>query len=96
MSSQGIITGILWGMVLGIFYFGGLWCTVKRVPLVRRPKLLLLLSFLFRLAAVTAAFRLVLQQGAEPFAAAFLVFIACRFVMTGLLGRPLRGGMHAN
>ena len=44
------------GMGLGIFYFGGLWLTVKKLPGSQCPILLALGSYMVRLAVVLARF----------------------------------------
>lgn len=44
------------GAALGAFYFGGLWLTVRRVTDTRRPKTMLLASFLGRAVLVLAGF----------------------------------------
>lgn len=44
------------GMVLGLFYFGGLWWTTKKALTARRPALLFILSFIGRNLLALAAF----------------------------------------
>jgi F1F0 ATPase subunit 2 len=51
---------VLIGMALGVFYFGGLWWTVKRLAGARHPVILQLGSLLLRLAFVLLAFYLLL------------------------------------
>jgi F1F0 ATPase subunit 2 len=50
------------GSLLGAFFFGGLWWTVRRLPQAKSPALLALLSFAVRLAAVLGAFYLILTR----------------------------------
>lgn len=72
------------GAGLGGLYFGGLWFTVQRIPAVRRPRLLLVGSFLVRTAVVLAGFYAVIRFAAmqwEGIAAAFLGFVIARFVL---------------
>lgn len=96
MSSQAIVLGALWGTVLGLFYFGGLWLTVRRVHNAARPGRLLLLSFAGRSAAALFCFLLVLRQGPVMFGTTIVFFFLFRFLITALLGRPVQGRMHAN
>lgn len=96
MNSQAFALGAAWGAVLGFFYFGGLWLTVNRVRNAARPGRLLLLSFAGRAAPTLACFLLTLRQGLPMFAATVLSFLLFRFLITGLLGRPRQGGIHAN
>jgi F1F0 ATPase subunit 2 len=44
------------GMGAGVFYFGGLWWTVRRLPSARQPALLTLGSFFVRAGLSLAAF----------------------------------------
>lgn len=96
MSSQAFALGAVWGMVLGLFYFGGLWLTVRRVHKAAHPGRLLLLSFVCRSAAVLFCFLLILRQGPVMFGVTVLFFFLFRFLITGLFGRPAQGRMHAN
>lgn len=96
MNSQTVILGALWGAILGLFYFGGLWLTVHRVPRAARPKSLLALSFAARLATLMACFWFALQRDSVLFGVTLLSFFLMRFIMTGLLGKPVRGDVHAN
>jgi F1F0 ATPase subunit 2 len=50
------IMAFLGGVVLGGFFFGGLWLTVRRLPDARHPALLTLGSLLIRTAVVAAGF----------------------------------------
>lgn len=96
MSSRVFLFGPLWGVILGIFYYGGLWLTVQRVPGANKPGRLLFYSFVFRLTAVLAAFWFILRQDPAVLAATLLFFFLTRVVLTRLLGRPRKGGVHAN
>jgi F1F0 ATPase subunit 2 len=96
MNSLETALGAIWGTCLGIFYFGGLWLTVRRVRRAARPGRLLLLSLAGRAAAALACFLWLLRQGTFMFGVAVLFFFLTRFLITGLAGRPGRGRMHAN
>lgn len=48
------------GSLLGVFFFGGLWWTVQRLPHAGSPALLALVSFILRTAAVMGVFYLIL------------------------------------
>jgi F1F0 ATPase subunit 2 len=72
------------GAALGALYFGGLWLTVRRVTDARRPKTMLLLSFLGRAAIVLAGFYAVTQvfRGQwEALAVAMLGFMGARSLL---------------
>lgn len=75
------------GLLLGGYYFGGLWWTVRRLPGRAKPGRFLAASFCVRLAPVLAGFGLVLQRGAVPFTLAFGGFLAVRIGLTRRVGR---------
>ena len=75
------------GMVLGAFYFIGLWRTVRQLPSVKNPARLLLGSLILRMAVVMAGFYLIMGTGNwERLAAAMLGFIIIRKILTYRLG----------
>ncbi len=74
------------GIGLGIFYFGGLWLTVRRLPTARRPALLSLLSFFGRLALVLLGFYLVMGARWERLLVCLLAFLGSRVVLVRLWG----------
>lgn len=79
------------GLLLGIFFFGGLWLTVKKLPVARRPALLALASFLIRTGAVAGGFYLLLTYSAGEawlnIAGLLAGFIAVRLAAVFLAGR---------
>lgn len=73
------------GMGLGLFFYGGLWFTVRRLATSRRPALLLLGSFAMRLALTLPGFYLLLVGMAgqwPPIAAALAGFFLARLLLT--------------
>jgi F1F0 ATPase subunit 2 len=75
------------GGLIGIFYFGGLWLTVKRIPTSDNPQLLLVCSFFLRMAAALAAFYVLLPWGWQALIAALLGLVISRQVLTRIKGR---------
>lgn len=70
------------GLLLGAFYFGGLWWTVRRMLCVRRPSYLYFGSLIVRLGAVLAAFYALLINYAWPILVASLVgFVVARIAL---------------
>jgi len=61
MNIAWIITALLIGAVLGLFYFGGLWLTVRRVANAQQPALLLFVSFLVRVGVVLTSLYFVMD-----------------------------------
>lgn len=60
MTLQNILAGAAVGILTGVFYFGLLWLTVKRLPDSPRPTILVLSSFLGRSALAVGALYIVL------------------------------------
>ncbi|HUV39001.1 MAG TPA: ATP synthase subunit I [Planctomycetota bacterium] len=75
------------GVVLGLFYFGGLWWTVRRVMKSPRPHVLILASFVIRMLATLAALWLLLQVHWVLAVVAVAVMIVTRVVLTAKLGK---------
>jgi len=69
------------GICLGIFYFFGLWLTVRRLTTARRPVLMSLSSFFGRLAVVLLGFYFVMGGRWERLIACFVGFLAVRVVL---------------
>ncbi len=56
-----LISGLAAGIALGLFYFGGLWLTLKRLPFTRQPVLLTMGSFFGRTGVCLWGFYLVIR-----------------------------------
>ena len=70
------------GLALGLFYFGGLWLTVRRIACGTRPALLMLGSFVVRLLVTLCGFYLVMDGRWERLLACLSGFLVTRFVLT--------------
>jgi F1F0 ATPase subunit 2 len=77
------------GLGLGLFYFGGLWLTVRQLPASRHPVPLLLGSFAGRTAAAAVGFYFVMGGSWERALACLAGFLVVRFVLISRL-RPGR------
>lgn len=73
-----IIVSLLFGALLGLFYFGGLWLTVRRLPSVARPGLWMIASMVLRTAVVVAGFYLLTAGRWDTLLVALLGFLAVR------------------
>ena len=83
---------LLWGMSLGLFYFGGLWLTVRRIGKVNHQALLMVSSFFIRNLLVVAGFYPIVLQGWQPTLICLAGFITIRLILTrwikaGLVGK---------
>ena len=72
----------LWGAVLGLFYFGGLWLTVRRLSVVNHQALWMVSSFFILNLLVVIGFYPVVLQGWRPTLICLAGFILIRFVLT--------------
>jgi F1F0 ATPase subunit 2 len=81
-----MLVGALSGMALGIFYFGGLWLTVRRIPCAAHPGKLLLISFIIRLGISLTGLWITLHMDHMAFFIALAAFFAVRHFMIRRLG----------
>jgi len=82
-----LTTVFLAGGLLGLFYFGGLWLTLRRINTTAHLGLLLAVSFACRTAVLLTAFFFVMEGEWERVAACLAGFLVTRFVMVRLI-RP--------
>lgn len=73
------------GMGLGLFYFGGLWLTVRGLPSRRYPVPLFLGSFILRTAVALVGFYLVMGDRWERALACLAGFIVVRQLLVSRL-----------
>jgi len=69
------------GIILGLFYFGGLWFTVQNLNNRPHPFILLIASLFIRMAIVLTGLYLILQQGWIGLVMSLIGFITMRVVM---------------
>ena len=81
MNTSWIIAALAVGAVLGAFYFGGLWITVRRVAIAGQPALLLFLSFLLRAGVVLLGFYFVMDGRWERLVACMAGFLLARSML---------------
>lgn len=85
MNMAWMITSFASGALLGAFYFGGLWLTVRRVAAAQQPALLLFMSFLVRAGAVLTGFYLVMDGRWERVVGCMVGFVLARSVLIRFL-----------
>ncbi|WP_408608822.1 N-ATPase subunit AtpR [Desulfogranum japonicum] len=91
-----MLQGVIWGLLLALFFFGGLWLTVRRIPFAKKPGRMLLVSALIRFPVTLACFWIALQHGLLTFGIAFLFFLLTRFLFIRIIPQSHRGNVHAN
>jgi F1F0 ATPase subunit 2 len=74
------------GLALGLFYFGGLWLTVRKLPGSGNPGTLILGSFVVRLLVTLCGMYLVMDGKWELLVACLAGFLLMRIVLTRMLG----------
>lgn len=78
-----LILALLAGVVLGIFFFVGLWWTVRRGLEAKTPAAWFLISFILRMSVALGGFYWIAQLGEWQYlATALLGFIITRMVIT--------------
>lgn len=87
---------IVFGMVLGVIFFGGLWITVRKLPAARWPGLLFLGSAVIRTIIVLGGIWYFADGDATSIGACLLGFIGLRLLAThGSLGPETLGQKEA-
>ncbi len=82
MSNISILLSLLAGVALGGLFYGGLWFTVRRLPVSRHPALLALASFWIRSLVVLAVLVLLMKQRWQYGLVALVGFTVGRFAIT--------------
>ncbi len=86
----GWLLAVLGGAALGLFYYAGLWFTLRRLPEQAHPALWVFGSFTLRLAVSMAGFYAILgsDRNLTRLGLALLAFIMARVLLTRRL-RPI-------
>jgi len=74
------------GVALGLFYFGTLWLTVRRIQHSKHPQLLMVSSFWLRTGITVSGFYLVMAGSWHKLLAGVLGFLIMRQIMVKQLG----------
>jgi len=81
------VMAFLWGLFLGVVYFGGLWMTARRLPGQSRPKTFCFFSFILRLILAMIGMWFVLERSTIAFLVTLTAFMMIRFIMINRIGR---------
>jgi F1F0 ATPase subunit 2 len=76
-----ILAAVLAGMLLGVFFFGGLWWTVRRALSSRQPALWFSGSFLARTAVTLIGFYFVAQGDWRSITGCVAGFLGARLLV---------------
>ena len=77
---------LVWGSIIGLFYFGGLWWTIRGIARRQNPELFFGLSFLVRTLITLLGFWLVVEQGLAALLMAVCAFTGIRLILAHQLG----------
>lgn len=75
------MVAFLIGIILAVFYFGGLYLTVQNMYKVRYPNFLMAISFIFRMGGLIAGFFYISRNGYKDILFTLFGMILTRFIM---------------
>lgn len=81
-----IAFALLSGALLGVFFFAGLWWTVRHIGTSRQAALLILSSMLLRTGVVVVGFYFILGDNWQRLLMGLLGFTVVRLVATRFIG----------
>jgi F1F0 ATPase subunit 2 len=79
-----LVFALLAGALLGVFFFAGLWWTVRKIESSKQVALLFLGSMLLRTSVVISGFYFILGDNWQRLLAGLLGFIIARIIVTRL------------
>ncbi|MDQ1260830.1 MAG: hypothetical protein QG575_11 [Euryarchaeota archaeon] len=83
-----LATSFFVGVLLGAFYFGGLWLTIKRLPCSQQPTLLSLGSFFARSLICILGFYLIIGSGMKALLICLAGFVLTKVALIRRLSLP--------
>jgi F1F0 ATPase subunit 2 len=87
------------GVFIGAIYFGGLWWTIQKGSLSKRPAIWFLGSLLLRTSIALTGFYLIARGHWENLIVCLLGFVIARLIVTRLTrvaGKPVNLALEAN
>lgn len=79
-----LLVALLQGALLGVFFFAGLWWTVRKLESTKQVALLFLGSMLLRTCVVVLGFYFILGDNWQHLLAGLLGFVIARIIVTRL------------
>ncbi len=76
-----LLVALVSGFAAGVLFFGGLWLTVRRLPTMKHPGLVFLLSYVVRLAVVLGLVWWLSRGGLPAIGLCMAGFLVARFVL---------------
>ncbi|MCK9275431.1 MAG: ATP synthase subunit I [Syntrophales bacterium] len=87
-----IVFSFFMGVCIGLFFFGGLWWTVRRIAKAGRPSFLIIVSFALRAGLALFVIYLIAGGQLEKTLSALSGLIAARILMIRHMGRIMQYG----
>lgn len=88
MSELSAVMTLFGGIVIGVFFFGGLWITIRRVQHLRRPGIVLFASSVVRITIALGGLYVVAWGRWERLLIAVVGFMLARLVVIRSFGYP--------
>lgn len=76
------------GIILGILFFGGLYLTVGKLNEVKNPSLLVIFSFIIRMAILLGGLFYLSKKGYQAILLALLGIVLVKFIMIFIVNKP--------
>lgn len=76
-----LLTALILGFFIGIFYFSSLWITVRKLPIIQHPIPLIIGSLIGRLTIAILALYLVMDSSWQRLFTALLGLIVARTIL---------------
>lgn len=81
-----LVVALVAGVGLGLFYFGGLWLTIERLPQSKSPALFAMISFVGRTVLTLVGFYYVMGDSWQRLVACLVGVVVARVVLVRRLG----------
>lgn len=76
------------GIILGILFFGGLYLTVGKLNEVKNPSLLVIFSFIIRMAILLGGLFYLSKKGYQAILLALVGIVLVKFIMIFMVNKP--------
>jgi len=88
------LTALAMGTLLGVIFFGGLWLTVKRGVVSKRPALVFIVSFFARTAVVLLGVYYLSSGGWQDMVVSLVGFVLARVVIIRMTRKVKEGNVQ--
>jgi F1F0 ATPase subunit 2 len=82
IDTLNMIVALIAGLAIGVFFFGGLWITVRKAVNAKTPALWFFGSFILRVSISMVGFYFIALDNWQHLLVALLGFVIARFIVT--------------